>query len=45
LEKDSFIKVFKYTGDFAKLKNKEIKKNAQAKRAEHFLKDHKQYLA
>jgi hypothetical protein len=32
LEKDSFIKIFKYTGDFAKLKNKEIKKNAQKKR-------------
>lgn len=29
LEKDSFIKVFKYTGDFAKLKNKEMKKHAQ----------------
>ena len=28
LDKDSFIKVFKYTGDFAKLKNKEMKKNA-----------------
>jgi len=28
LEKDTFIKVFKYTGDFAKLKNKEMKKNA-----------------
>jgi hypothetical protein len=28
LDKDSFIRIFKYTGDFAKLKNKEIKKNA-----------------
>ena len=25
LDKDSFIKVFKYAGDFAKLKNKEVK--------------------
>ena len=28
LEKESFIKVFKYTGDFAKLKNREMKKIA-----------------
>ena len=28
LSKDSFIKVFKYTGDFAKLKNKELKRLA-----------------
>jgi hypothetical protein len=28
LDKDSFIKVFKYTGDFAKLKNKELKRIA-----------------
>ena len=28
LEKDSFVKIFKYTGDFAKLKNKELKKLA-----------------
>lgn len=25
LQKDSFIKIFKYAGDFAKMKNKEIK--------------------
>jgi hypothetical protein len=28
LEKDSFVKIFKYTGDFAKLKNRELKKLA-----------------
>lgn len=44
LEKDSFIKVFKYTGDFAKLKNKELKRQAQEKRCEHFGKDPKNYL-
>jgi len=44
LEKDSFIKIFKYTGDFAKLKNKSVKQNAQKKRSEHFMKDAKQYL-
>ena len=26
LEKESFIKIFKYTGDFAKLRSKDIKK-------------------
>ncbi len=25
LSKDSFIKIFKYTGDFAKLKSKDLK--------------------
>ena len=29
LEKDTFVKIFKYTGDFAKFKNQEIKKKAQ----------------
>jgi hypothetical protein len=29
LDKDCFIKVFKYTGDFAKLRSKELKKKAQ----------------
>lgn len=28
LDKDTFIKVFKYTGDFAKFKNSELKKEA-----------------
>lgn len=41
LEKDSFIKIFKYTGDFAKLKNKEMKKNAQTKRLSFFKADSK----
>jgi hypothetical protein len=44
LSKDTFIKVFKYTGDFAKLKNKEIKKQAQLKRCEYFGKDSQAYL-
>jgi len=26
LEKDTFIKIFKFTGEFAKLKSKDIKK-------------------
>jgi hypothetical protein len=34
LEKDTFIKVFKYMGDFAKHKNRDMKKLAQAKRVE-----------
>lgn len=29
LEKESFIKVFKYTGDFAKMKNRSMKQVAQ----------------
>lgn len=44
LAKDSFIKIFKYTGDFAKLKNKELKKLAQEKRCEYFGKDSQAYL-
>ena len=32
LEKESFIKVFKYTGDFAKMKNQAMKQVAQEKR-------------
>ena len=44
LEKDSFIKVFKYTGDFAKMKNRDMKKVAQAKRCEHFNSEPKAYL-
>ena len=44
LDKESFIKVFRYTGDFAKLKGRELKKKAQDKRCEFFQKDHKQYL-
>lgn len=44
LDKDSFIKVFRYTGDFAKMKGRELKKKAQEKRTAHFNKDHKAYL-
>jgi hypothetical protein len=44
IEKDTFIKIFKYTGDFAKFKNKELKKAAQGKRCEHFDKDAAKYL-
>ncbi len=44
LQKDSFIKVFKYCGEFAKMRSKEIKKLAQQKRCEHFEKDSKAYL-
>jgi len=36
LDKESFIRVFKYTGEFAKFKNQEMKKVAQANRIEHF---------
>jgi len=45
LEKDTFIKVFKYTGDFAKFKNSAMKKDAQTKRCEHFGGDAQAYLA
>ena len=44
LSKESFIKIFKYTGDFAKLRSKEVKKKAQEKRVEYFGKDHKKYM-
>jgi len=44
LTKESFIKVFRYTGDFAKLKGRELKKTAQEKRCEYFGKDHEKYL-
>ena len=44
LEKETFIKVFKYTGDFAKFKNSDLKKAAQEKRCEFFGKDAQQYL-
>ena len=36
LDKDTFIKVFKYTGEFAKFKNAEMKRVAQERRCEHF---------
>ena len=34
LEKDSFIKVFKYTGEFAKLKCADLKLKSQAQRCQ-----------
>jgi hypothetical protein len=36
LDKDSFIKIFKYTGDFAKYKNQALKKQAQEQRVAQF---------
>ena len=44
LHKDTFIKIFKYTGDFAKLRSKGIKTKSQQERAEFFDQDHKKYL-
>jgi hypothetical protein len=44
LSKESFIKIFKYTGDYAKLKSRDIKSKAQEKRCKDFGKDHKKYL-
>lgn len=44
LSKDTFIRIFKYTGDFAKMKSKEVKQKAQEERAQHFDKDYKLYL-
>lgn len=44
LTKDTFIKVFKMTGEFAKLRSKEIKKHGQSKRMEFFGVDPKKYL-
>ena len=44
LHKDSFIKIFKYTGDFAKMKAKDSKAKAQELRCAQFGKDWKKYL-
>ena len=44
LSKDSFIKIFKYTGDFAKLRSKGMKAKAQEERISHFNTDHQEYL-
>jgi len=44
LTKDTFIKVFKYTGDFAKLRSAVFKQSAQLERCEHYNKDHQKYL-
>ena len=44
LTQETFVKIFKYSGDFAKLKNRELKAKAQEKRCEHFGKDPKDYM-
>jgi len=44
LDKDTFVKIFKYTGDYAKFKNQEIKKKAQDERCTNFGKDATEYL-
>ena len=44
LTKECFIKIFKYTGDFAKLKAREFKSKAQETRCKEFGKDPKKYL-
>lgn len=44
LSKESFIKIFKYTGDYAKIKSRDIKAKAQEKRSAEFGKDAKKYL-
>jgi len=41
LSKDTFIKIFKYTGDFAKLRSQSLKKTAQEDRCQFFNVDHK----
>ena len=43
LHKDTFIRIFKYTGDFAKLRSKDIKQKAQEIRCEHSGGDNKFY--
>lgn len=45
LQKDSFIKIFKYTGDFAKIRSKGIKAKAQEERVAFFDSDSKGYLS
>ena len=40
LTKDSFIKIFKYTGDFAKLRSQVFKGSAQIERCKHFNAEH-----
>ena len=44
LSKDSFIRIFKYTGDFAKMRSQSLKTDAQITRCEHFNKDAQKYL-
>ncbi len=44
LAKETFIKIFKYTGDFAKIKSRDVKAKAQEKRCSEFGKDARKYL-
>ena len=44
LKKDSFIKIFKYSGDFSKMRQKGMKQKAQDERMEHFEIDFKKYM-
>lgn len=44
LDQKSFIRVFKYTGDFAKFKNQNMKAVAQERRCEHFGQDPQAYF-
>lgn len=44
LSKDSFIRIFKYTGDFAKLRSRGMKAKAQEERIAHFDSNHQEYL-
>lgn len=44
LTKESFIKIFKYTGDYAKIKSRDIKQKAQERRAAEFGGNPKKYL-
>ena len=44
LEKESFIRVFKYMGDFNKMKTKELKAKSQQKRVDNFDSDAKAYM-
>lgn len=44
LTKECFIKIFKYTGDFAKLKSRDTKAKAQENRCKEFGGDPKKYL-
>jgi len=44
LSKDTFIRIFKYTGDFAKIRSKSLKQKSQEERCQFFMEDHKKYL-
>lgn len=44
LTKECFIKIFKYTGDYAKIKSRDAKAKAQENRCAEFGKDPKKYL-